>query len=183
MYYHSQTSDTARLCRNPPAHTEQIHPFQKYLGQLQSMSYLHLPEHNSSPLLPRHNVQKPKHTLLFSDVRALDKCTWAEFRLWIPGSSCWDASITFCPAVFVGPVRSFVLFCVTEPKLSTDFIFVQYSFYNFLQNKTRFYHVLVCTEWSRTFHRSRTSRLVLLRNPDFCLDIRWQLHTNFYKSK
>lgn len=51
-------------------------------------------------------------------------------------------SIASFSAVFVGPV----LFRVTEPKLSTDFIFVQYSFYNFLQNKTRFYHFLVCAE-------------------------------------
>ncbi len=49
----------------------------------------------------------------------------------------------FPPAVFVGPVRRFVLFRVTEPKLSTDFIFVQYSFYNFLQNKPHFYHAFV----------------------------------------
>lgn len=35
------------------------------------------------------------------------------------------------------------LFCVTEPKFSTDFIFVQYSFYNFLQNKSCFYTMLV----------------------------------------
>lgn len=35
------------------------------------------------------------------------------------------------------------LFCVTKPKLSTDFIFVLYSFYNFLQNKTCFYHLNV----------------------------------------
>ena len=31
-------------------------------------------------------------------------------------------------------VMSSQLFCVTEPKLSANFIFVQYSFYNFLQN-------------------------------------------------
>ena len=35
------------------------------------------------------------------------------------------------------------LFCVTEPKFSTDFIFVQYSFYNFLQNKSCFYIMFV----------------------------------------
>lgn len=35
-------------------------------------------------------------------------------------------------------------FRVTEPKRSANFIFVQYSFYNFLQNKTCFYQTCLC---------------------------------------
>lgn len=35
-------------------------------------------------------------------------------------------------------------FRVTEPKRSANFIFVQYSFYNFLQNKTCFYQRCLC---------------------------------------
>lgn len=41
------------------------------------------------------------------------------------------------PAIYVSVI------CVNQPKFSTDFIFVQYSFYNFLQNKTHFYCYLV----------------------------------------
>lgn len=49
------------------------------------------------------------------------------------------ASLEFftSPAIYVSVI------CVNQPKFSTDFIFVQYSFYNFLQNKTHFYCYLV----------------------------------------
>lgn len=76
------------------------------------------------------------------------------------------ASLEFftSPAIYVSVI------CVNQPKFSTDFIFVQYSFYNFLQNK-----LISIVTWlllALLLHCT-TSRLQYCKSPT-CIEQHWR---------